>query len=104
MVASICDCAPADKHSEVNTLIRCPAAPVVCGIKGYFGTMEQATCGSLMGRQHSAEARSMTVRASAAAVAMCGLLSLVCSPLLLALPVVLVAYFAAEAVFAVLYW
>lgn len=59
---------------------------------------------SLLGEQHLQRCQSMTWRAAVATMTALVVLSLACSPLLLALPVVLCVYIASEAVFVVIYW
>lgn len=46
----------------------------------------------------------MTKSSAVAVLAVAAVLSLLCAPFVLALPVVLVVYAVSEAVFAVLYW
>lgn len=59
---------------------------------------------SLLGPQHEQAARQMAVRALLGCIATLVVLSMLCAPLLLVLPVGLVVYAGAEAAFAVLYW
>lgn len=64
---------------------------------------QHAGC-SVLGPQHDAVARQMARASAVAVLCCCTVVSLLCSPILLVLPVVFVVYIAAEAVFGVLYW
>lgn len=58
----------------------------------------------MLGPEHEMLARRMTSRAAMATAAVCAVIALLCMPLVLALPLVVTAYMASEAVFVVLYW